>query len=81
MDAQWQLARGQQTARAARTGDEFFCAAGSVKVQLIGGEVPVPARVLHAGESLRAGTAGLFLAEALSPGHGVISRPVRSPRG
>jgi hypothetical protein len=75
MDAHWQLARGQQTSRPARAGDEFFCAAGSVRIQLIGGDVPVPARVLHAGESLRAATAGMFLAEAVVGGHGVIQRP------
>ncbi|TFY98896.1 hypothetical protein [Ramlibacter humi] len=70
MDAEWRLARGQQLVRPASTGDEFFCAAGSVRVQFTGGAIPMPARVLHAGQSLRAAGAGIFTAEALVKGHG-----------
>jgi hypothetical protein len=68
--ADWSLQPGQHAAWPATEGDELFCAAGAVRVQLVGGTDALPARVLHAGQALRASAAGVFRLEGVAAARG-----------
>jgi hypothetical protein len=70
--ANWTLQPGQQAIWSAAEGDEVFCAAGAVRIELAGTDAPLPARVLSAGQALRAPAAGVFRAEGVFASRGEL---------